>query len=59
MSRNLAIPYFPNAPQEYSQQYLAEVVRAFSIYVQQIQNHGEGVETHLVFSPICKQMTLA
>jgi len=50
MSRNLTIPYFPNAPQEYSQPYLAEVVRAFSIYVQQIQNPGEGRNTFSVFT---------
>ena len=50
MSRNLAIPYFPNAPQEYNQQYISEVVRAFSIYVQQIQNPGEGRNTFGVFT---------
>ena len=50
MSRNLSIPYFPNAPQEYSQKYLAEVVRAFSIYVQHIQNPGEGRNTFSVFT---------
>lgn len=50
MSRNLAIPYFPNAPQEYNQQYISEVVRAFSIYVQQVQNPGEGRNTFSVFT---------
>ena len=50
MSRNLIIPYFPNAPQEYSQQYISEVVRAFSIYVQQVQNPGEGRNTFSVFT---------
>jgi hypothetical protein len=50
MSRNLAIPYFPNAPMEYNQQYFAEVVRAFSLYVQQIQNPGEGRNTFSVFT---------
>ena len=43
MSRINAIPYFPNAPREYNQQYIAEIVQAsFSVYVQQVQNPGEG-----------------
>lgn len=50
MSRNLAVPYFPNAPQEYNQQYIAEIVRAFSVYVQQVQNPGEGRNTFSVFT---------
>tara|TARA_R110002167_G_scaffold358194_1_gene574076 strand:- start:400 stop:696 length:297 start_codon:yes stop_codon:yes gene_type:complete len=50
MSRNLSIPYFPNAPQSYSQQYSSEVVRAFSLYVQQVQNAGEGRNTFSVFT---------
>tara|TARA_R110000803_G_C11974803_1_gene320053 strand:- start:231 stop:527 length:297 start_codon:yes stop_codon:yes gene_type:complete len=50
MSRNLSLPYFPNAPEEYSQQYFAEVVRAFSLYVQQVQNPGEGRNTFTVFT---------
>jgi len=50
MSRNLSIPYFPNAPETYSQQYLAEVVRSFSVYVQQVQNPGEGRNTFSVFT---------
>ena len=50
MSRNLAVPYFPNAPKEYSQQYIAEVVRAFSVYVQQVHNPGEGRNTFGVFT---------
>jgi len=50
MSRNLAIPYFPNAPREYNQQYISEIVRAFSVYVQQVQNPGEGRNTFGVFT---------
>lgn len=50
MSRNLAIPYFPNAPREYNQQYISEIVRAFSVYVQQVQNPGEGRNTFSVFT---------
>jgi hypothetical protein len=50
MSRINAIPYFPNAPREYNQQYISEIVRAFSVYVQQIQNPGEGRNTFGVFT---------
>ena len=50
MSRNLHVPYFPNAPQSYNPQYTAEVVRAFSLYVQQMQNPGEGRNTFTVFT---------
>jgi len=50
MSRNLAKPYFPNAPREYSQQYFSEIVRAFSVYVEQVQNPGEGRNTFTVFT---------
>lgn len=50
MSRLNAIPYFPNAPKEYNQQYLSEVVRAFSVYVQQVQTPGEGRNTFGVFT---------
>jgi|TARA_R110000824_G_scaffold219666_1_gene406630 hypothetical protein len=50
MSRNLSAPYFPNAPKSYNQAYLAEIVRAFSLYVQQVQNPGEGRNTFSVFT---------
>ena len=50
MSRNLSIPYFPNAPQNYSQQYASEITRAFSLYAEQIQNAGEGRNTFSVFT---------
>lgn len=52
MSRNLTIPYFPSAPEEYNQQYLSEVIRAFSIYVQQVRNPGEGRNTFSVFTAL-------
>jgi hypothetical protein len=52
MSRNLTIPYFPNPPETYNQQYLSEVIRAFSLYVQQIQNPGEGRNTFTVFTDL-------
>jgi hypothetical protein len=50
MSRNLVRPYFPIAPSEYSQAYFAEVIRSFSVYVDNIQNPGEGRHTRLVLT---------
>ncbi len=50
MSRINAIPYFPNAPSEYDQKYLSEIVRAFSVFVRQNQTPGEGRNTFTVFT---------
>lgn len=43
MANAISLPYFPNAPLEYDQRYMSEVVRAFSIYLQQAQNPGDVV----------------
>jgi hypothetical protein len=50
MSRNLVRPYFPIPPGEYQQAYFAEVVRAFSNHLIQMQNPGEGRNTGMVFT---------
>ena len=50
MSRNLPLPYFPIPPGEYQQEYFAEVIRAFSVYMQNMQNPGEGRNTALVLT---------
>lgn len=50
MSRNLVLPFFPIPPAEYDQQYIAEIVRSFSVYLNQIQNPGEGRNTFSVFT---------
>ncbi len=50
MSRNLVLPFFPIPPSEYDRQYLAEVVRSFSVYLEQMQNPGEGRNTALVLT---------
>lgn len=43
MSNQITLPYFPTAPQDYDQRYMTEVVRSFSIYLQQAQNPGTAV----------------
>ena len=52
MSRNLALPYFPIPPQSYDQRYFAEVIRAFSVYLEQSQNPGEGRNTFIVLTAL-------
>jgi hypothetical protein len=42
-TRETPVPYFPNAPQEYQQRYMTEVVRSFSLYLAQAQNPGTAV----------------
>jgi hypothetical protein len=40
MSRGLVQPLFPNAPTEYDPAFMAEVVAAFSVFLQQVNNPG-------------------
>lgn len=50
MSRNLTLPRFPNPPASYDPKYIADMVRAFSLYQQAQQNPGEGRATFMVFT---------
>jgi len=50
MSRNLVLPFFPVPPNDYDRQYISEVVRAFSVYLEQMQNPGEGRNTFIVLT---------
>ena len=50
MSRNLILPFFPIPPDQYDPQYFAEVLRSYSVYMQNIQNPGEGRNTFTVFT---------
>tara|TARA_R110002072_G_scaffold75529_1_gene177753 strand:+ start:535 stop:828 length:294 start_codon:yes stop_codon:yes gene_type:complete len=52
MSRNLVRPFFPIPPQEYTQGYFDEVIRSFSVYLDQMQNPGEGRHTRLVLTAL-------
>lgn len=40
-------PYFPEAPREYDQRYMTQLVRAFSIFAQQVRNPGPLRATEL------------
>lgn len=40
MAKNVALPYFPIPPAAYDQRYMAEVIRAFSVYLAQDATPG-------------------
>jgi hypothetical protein len=50
MSRNLVLPFFPVPPVNYDREYIAEIVRSFSVYLGQMQNPGEGRNTFMVLT---------
>ena len=50
MSRGLVQPFFPNPPKEYQDAYMAEVVRAFSVFLSQVNNAGPWRATDLVLT---------
>jgi hypothetical protein len=50
MTRNLNLPRFPDPPPQYNQRYIADMLRAFAQYQQQMQNPGEGRATFMVFT---------
>lgn len=51
-SRNLVTPFFPVAPQAYDAQYMEQIVRAFSLFIEQNRNPGEGRNTFAVFTDL-------
>ena len=48
MSRNTPIPYFPTPPSDYTPTYFSEVMRSFTVYVNQVHNPGLGRNTTTV-----------
>lgn len=40
MSSSVPVPYFPTPPQAYDRQYMAQVIRAFAVFAQQVNNPG-------------------
>lgn len=49
-SRGQPFPYFPTPPSQYDQRYLTEVVRAFSLFINQVNNPGPGRATTLTLT---------
>jgi hypothetical protein len=52
MSRNLPVPFFPIPPENYNRSYFAELVRAFSVFLEQQRNPGEGRNTFIVLTEL-------
>lgn len=50
MSSPVNIPFFPDPPREYNQAYMAQVIRAFALFAQQVRNPGEGRNTFIVLT---------
>lgn len=40
MSSQNPVPYFPTPPNEYNKSYMAQVIRAFAVFAQQVNNPG-------------------
>lgn len=51
-SRRLVRPLFPVPPGEYSPQYMAEIVRQFSVFIQQFNNPGDARFTELTLTAL-------
>ena len=50
MSRRLARPFFPVPPQDYDRTYFTEVIRAFSLFLQQVQHPGDARHTEMTLT---------
>ena len=50
MSRRLARPFFPVPPQDYDRTYFTDVIRAFSLFLQQVQNPGDARHTEMTLT---------
>lgn len=52
MSRRLSRPYFPVPPGQYQQNYFAEIIRSFSVFLEQVQNPGDIRATELTLTDL-------
>ena len=49
-TRNLPAPFFPYPPDSYDQNYFSDIVRSFSLYIEQQRNPGEARATKMTFT---------
>jgi hypothetical protein len=49
-SRNLVQPQFQLPPGTYDAAYMAEIVRAFSVFLQQVNNPGDSLSTTMTLT---------
>ena len=52
MARNLALPFFPSPPAQYTKDYMNQIVQSFALYLTQIQNPGEGRSSEMTFTTL-------
>ena len=52
MSRNLTKPFFASPPDEYDPKYMTDLVLSFALYLEQMQNPGEGRHTRLTLTDL-------
>ena len=52
MSRNLIKPFFARPPEQYDEGYMADLVRSFALYLDQMQNPGEGRHNRLTLTDL-------
>ena len=52
MTRRVVRPLFPVAPKEYKSDYMAAVVSAFSVFLEQVQNPGDLRATTLTLTDL-------
>lgn len=50
--RKIIAPFFPSPPREYSQGYMADLIRAFEQFVTIVRNPGEGRNTTIVLTSL-------
>lgn len=48
---NVPVPYFPAPPGAYNREYMAQLIRAFAVFAQQVNNPGPLFATTLTLSP--------
>ena len=51
MTSQNPVPYFPTPPAEYNRSYMAQLVRAFAVFAQQVNNPGTIRGTTLTLNP--------
>lgn len=52
MTRQVVRPLFPIAPPKYNSSYMANVVHAFSVFLEQVQNPGDLRATTLTLTEL-------
>lgn len=52
MSSSNPVPYFPSPPEAYNKSYMAQVVRAFAVFAQQVNNPGPTQATTIVLTAL-------